>query len=120
MDAAIPFALKAVVWYPGEANSSPAEGATYLDLLKAFIENIRNVIFDSSLLLVIVQFPECIPWDGPGWWEALAVQMKVQDAIPFVYTAVSRDVCENNDLHPKSKKQLSLHIANILAKQQLL
>lgn len=117
LSVAIPFVLKAVVWYQGEANSSPAEGAMYLDLLKAFIENIRNVFFDPTLPFVIVQLPEYIPWDGPGWRGIQTAQMQAQDTIPFVHTVVSRDVCENDDLHPKSKKQLSLRIANILAKQ---
>ena len=112
----IPFSLKAVLWYQGEANSSVAEAAIYLDLLQAFIGNIRQDFADQSLPFVVVQLPVYIPWDGPGWRGIQAAQMKAQDVIDGVCTVISRDVCQNDDLHPKDKKQLSQRIADILLK----
>ena len=41
-------------------------------------------------------------------------QMRAQDVIPGVHTVISHDVFQNDDPHPRDKKQLSLHIAEIL------
>ena len=107
----IPFSIKAALWYQGEANSSVAEAAIYLDLLEAFITNTRNV-FRHNMPFIVVY----LPWDGPGWRGIQEAQMRAQDMIPCVYTVVSHDVCENNNLHPKNKKDLSLRITEILLK----
>lgn len=100
----IPFSVKAVLWYQGEANTSVAEAAIYLDLLDAFIANTRSDFQNDTLPFIVVQLPVYIPWDGPGWRGIRAAQMRAQDRIPGVRTVNNRDVCQNDDLHPKEKK----------------
>ncbi|MBQ2784879.1 MAG: hypothetical protein IJF02_00015 [Oscillospiraceae bacterium] len=112
----IPFSINAVLWYQGEANTSIAEAAIYLDLLDAFIANTRRVFQNSTLPFIVVQLPVYIPWDGPGWRGIQAAQMRAQDKIPGVRTVISWDICQNDDLHPKDKKQLGLRIAENLLK----
>ncbi len=110
----IPFPMKAVLWYQGEANSSVAEASIYLDMLEAFIGNVRAELQDPSLPFIVVQLADFAPWDGPGWRGIQAAQLKAQDEIPNVRTVICRDVCQTDDIHPKDKKQLSLRIIDHL------
>ena len=112
----LPFPVKAVLWYQGEANSSVAEAAIYLDLLEAFIGNVRMELQDPSLPFIVVQLADYAPWDGPGWRGIQKAQLQAQDAISNVYTVICRDVCQTDDIHTKEKKQLSQRIADILLK----
>lgn len=57
----IPFSVKAVLWYQGEANSSVAEAAIYLDLLEAFIRNVRSELQDPTLPFIVVQLADYAP-----------------------------------------------------------
>ena len=95
-------------------NSSVAEAAIYLDLLEAFIGNVRTELQYPSLPFIVVQLADYALWDGPGWRRIQAVQLKAQDIISNVRTVICRDVCQTDDIHPKDKKQLSLRIAEIL------
>ena len=112
----IPFPVKAVLWYQGEANSSVTEAAIYLDLLEAFIRNVRSELQDPALPFIVVQLADYAPWDGPGWRGIQTAQLKAQEIIPDVRTVICRDVCQTDDIHPKDKKQLSLRVAEILLK----
>lgn len=110
----IPFPLKAVLWYQGEANSSPAEAEIYLELLRAFIGNVRTELQDPSLPFIVVQLADYAPWDGPGWRGIQKAQLQAQGAIPFVHTVISRDVSQTYSLHPQNKSKLSQRISDIL------
>lgn len=110
----IPFPMKAALWYQGEANSSPAEAEIYLELLRAFIGNVRTELQDPSLPFIVVQIADYAPWDGPGWRGIQKAQLKAQDAIPFVHTVISRDVSQTDDIHPHNKSKLSKRISDIL------
>ena len=109
-----PYSLCAVLWYQGEANSSVRESEIYLDLLSAFIGNVRHQLRDETLPFVVVQLADYLPWDGPGWRGIQAAQLKAQDAIPYVNTVVCRDVCQNDNLHPVNKRDLSARIVDVL------
>ena len=110
----IAYPVKSVLWYQGEANSSIAEAAIYLDLLEAFIGNVRREQQDPSLPFIVVQLADYAPWDGPGWRGIQAAQLKAQDAISNVHTVICRDVCQTDDIHPKEKSILSKRIADVL------
>lgn len=109
-----PYALKAVFWYQGEANSSIRESEIYLDLLNAHICNIRDKFHDATLPFIVVQLADYLPWDGPGWRGIQAAQLKAQDVIPYVRTVITRDVCQKDDIHPKNKRDLSARIVDAL------
>ena len=48
---------------------------------------------------------------GPGWELIQKFQDEIQYEIPHVQTVVSKDVCEDDDIHPPTKRYLSEHIA---------
>lgn len=110
----IPYSVKAVLWYQGEANSGVVEANIYLDLLDAFIGNFRAELHDPALPFIVVQLADYDPWDGPGWRGIQAAQLKAQDTISNVRTVICRDVCQSDNIHPKDKKLLSLRIADAL------
>ena len=49
-----PFSFGNAVWYQGESNDSPAEGAVYVSLLGAMIQSWRREDRDEALPFVIV------------------------------------------------------------------
>ena len=111
----IAYSVKAVLWYQGEANSGVAEAAIYLDLLDAFIGNVRAEQQDPSLPFIVVQLADYAPWEGPGWRDIQEAQLKAQNTIANVRTVICRDVCQTDDIHPKEKRILSLRIVEALA-----
>ncbi len=109
-----PYSVGTVLWYQGEANSGVKEAGIYLELLRAFICNVRAQFRDETLPFIVVQLADYQAWDGPGWRGIQAAQMQAQDVIPYVRTVVSRDVCQKDNIHPVNKRDLSARIVNVL------
>ncbi len=110
----IPFSMKAVVWYQGESNCSDAESAIYTDLLESLIRSYRALFCDSELPFVVIQIADFDGRDFPAWHKIQQCQLDIGARVANVRTVISRDVCETNDIHPKSKKELSARIAATL------
>lgn len=110
----IPYSMASVLWYQGESNASIDEARIYLKFLDALTSSWREVFMDSELEFIIIQLADYIERDTEGWHLVQDAQMKAQDALKNVKTVVCRDVCENDDIHPRSKKELSLRIVKTL------
>lgn len=110
----IPFAFSGVVWYQGESDDSPAEGRVYAAELTELIRVWRADLRDESLPFVVVQIADCDERAGEGWKMVQAAQMQVGETVPYVTTVVSADVCETDDIHPKTKDKLARRIADAL------
>ena len=48
---------------------------------------------------------------GEGWHLIQRAQEKISSLVPMVYTVISRDISETDDIHPPSKHALGLRIA---------
>ena len=110
----IPYSMASVLWYQGESNASIDEARIYLKFLDALTSSWREVFMDSELEFIIIQLADYIERDTEGWHLVQDAQMKAQDELKNVKTVVCRDVCENDDIHPRSKKELSLRIVKTL------
>ena len=113
MSQAFPFPVGAVVWYQGESNSKGEEAYCYLQLLTEFIRICRNDFKDPDLPVVVVQIAD-LDGEGEEWKVIQKAQDEVQYIMPHVKTVVSKDVCETDDLHPKTKHHLSKRIVQAL------
>lgn len=110
----IPYSLSSVIWYQGESDTSEAEGRVYCDELAELIRCWRNAFYDIALPFVVVQIADFIPRKQEGWVLVQQAQIDVQSRISGVITVISRDICETDDIHPKSKSKLSERIADVL------
>lgn len=112
----IPFSLSGVVWYQGESDDTPEEGAEYKKELAALIDRWRADFGDDRLPFAIVQIADCDKRGGEGWKRIQQAQMDLSKEREQVQSIISRDVCETNDIHPPTKHLLAERIAAALMK----
>ncbi len=110
----IPFSMASVIWYQGESNASIDEAKIYLRFLDALTSSWREDFMDDALEFIIIQLADYDERNTEGWHLIQEAQLKAQDELKNVKTVICRDVCETNDIHPRSKKELSLRIAKAL------
>ena len=106
-----PFSVAAIWWYQGESNASDKESAIYGDMLSCLIDSWRVTFDDSALPFVVVQIADFDGRNNDYWHRIQQFQAEIPRKRPSVKTVISRDVCETNDIHPKSKQALALRIA---------
>lgn len=111
-----PFSLSGVVWYQGESDDTPEEGAVYGKELAALIDQWRADFKDERLPFTIIQLADCDKRGGEGWKRIQKAQAEIASVRERVQTVVSKDLCETNDIHPPTKHLLAERIAEALMK----
>jgi len=105
----IPYALRGVVWYQGEANSAPDRAVVYEYQLPALIADWR-ARWGFEFPFAWVQLPN---FDGgavrdwPRMREAMLKTLKVKNT----GMAIAIDVGEANNIHPKNKQEVGRRLA---------
>lgn len=114
----IPLTMKAVVWYQGESNGRPLEvSKIYKDLLKIFIKRWREDLKDDTLPFVVVQIHNFSKAPHPeGWALVQKAQAEIENEVENVYTVISSDISEENNIHPPTKLPLAIRIKEALEK----
>ena len=74
----------------------------------------RKDFRDEALLFIIVQIANTYHKMTEGWKLVQKAQKEVELKRPFVKTVVSGDVCETNNIHPKTKDKLAKRIAEAI------
>ena len=111
----LPAALRGVDWYQGESNVlRPAE---YAGLLKSLIAGWRVDFADPGLPFLVVQLPNYADGKFP-WWQLRAAQAQVVSEVPRAYLAVTIDLGEARDKHPRDKAELGRRLA-LLARRHV-
>ena len=110
----VPYQMSSVLWYQGESNASVDEARIYLRFLDALTSSWREAFLDSNLEFIVIQIADYDGRDTEGWHLVQEAQLKAQDELKNVKTVICRDICETDDIHPRSKKELSLRIAKVL------
>jgi len=107
----IPFGIRGVVWYQGEANNG--DGLAYLEKFRALIESWRAAWGQGDFPFLYVQIA---PWAGypagniEGVWESQREAL----AIPNTGMAVISDLVPNiNDIHPVQKLDVGERLARL-------
>nr|MCR5056765.1 hypothetical protein [Clostridia bacterium] len=62
----------------------------------------------------IADFKPRDEWHPEGWKAIQEAQKKAADSDPDIKLVVSRDICEDNEIHPPTKTALSERIAQTL------
>jgi len=109
----VPYTLKGVAWYQGEANTG--DSALYARLLPALVKDWRTQFKSPDLAFLPVQLSAFgAPLDTPqksGWAEIRDIQRKLEHDDSHVGMAVSADVGDRFDIHPTQKRQVGLRLA---------
>ena len=100
----IPYGLRGVIWYQGEANSFEVRQALlYRRQMELLIGDWRSR-WGEELPFAWVQLPNCRR--GPGWPLLREAQLQAL-AIPQTGMAIAIDVGESKDVHPKNKQEVA-------------
>lgn len=109
-----PYNVKAVIWYQGESDTSMAEAEVYDQELALLIDCWRAVFMNEDLPFVVIQIADYIDRQDAAWARLQQAQWDAQFLREKVKTILSKDVCENDNIHPASKKKLAERIAKNL------
>ena len=110
-----PFQVSAVVWYQGESNTSPAEGAVYADMLDALIAAWRGAYRFPALPFTVVQINDFdTPFSKDGWKLVQKAQETVASRTPGVRLVKISDLGQHELIHPVNKKAVAERIFETL------
>ncbi len=106
----VPFGIRGALWYQGESNNG--EGMLYFEKKKALIEGWRKIWNDPNMPFLFVQLAPFVygnsnPENLAGIWEA---QTKTLE-IPHTGMAVTVDIGNVKDIHPKNKQDVGKRLA---------
>lgn len=107
--------IKGVVWYQGEAESVHNDGAKlYFEKMRALIEGWRAAWKDDFPFYYVQVAPFAYGELGPGAYDSLAAIREGQCralALPKTGMAVTMDVGEVKDIHPRNKQDVADRLA---------
>ncbi|MDG2207568.1 MAG: sialate O-acetylesterase [Pirellulales bacterium] len=108
-----PFSVRGAIWYQGESNGE--EGDSYYHKMRALIAGWRKAFENPNLLFYFVQLanwqePNEDPAGGDGWAAVRDAQRKAL-SIPHTGMAVTTDIGEAGDIHPRNKQDVGDRLA---------
>jgi len=108
----VPYTMRGAIWYQGESNSG--EPDEYRVLLPLLIESWRED-FGEHLAFGIVQLAAFRPVSNDpvegGWALLRDAQLETARTVPGTGLAVTTDVGDANDIHPRDKKTVGERLA---------
>ncbi|HZZ42617.1 MAG TPA: sialate O-acetylesterase [Tepidisphaeraceae bacterium] len=112
------YAIRGVIWYQGESNAPyPAQ---YADVMTALIKSWRTAWNQGDFPFLIVQLANYdvthaieiqAPELGGGWPRIRAAQAKLASDLPNVGLAVTIDIGNPKDIHPRNKTEVGRRLA---------
>jgi len=105
----LPYAIRGAIWYQGESNNG--EGMLYHEKMKALIDGWRTVWNDPEMPFYFVQLAPYRyngnPENLPAIWEAQTATL----AISHTGMAVTVDIGNVGDIHPRNKQDVGKRLA---------
>jgi sialate O-acetylesterase len=105
-----PFAIRGVIWYQGEANASPDRASLYARLFPTMIRDWRNQWGEGDFPFLFVQIANWNTEPGELWPEVRDAQRRAL-ALKNTGMAVTIDIGDPVDIHPKNKQDVGLRLA---------
>jgi sialate O-acetylesterase len=105
-----PFAIRGVIWYQGEANSGPDRAPLYARLFQTMIRDWRNAWGEGDFPFLFVQIAN---WNTApdGMWPEVRDAQRQALALKNTGMAVTIDIGDPVDIHPKNKQDVGLRLA---------
>lgn len=104
----IPYALRGVLWYQGEANTHPGKGHLYQYQLPLLVRDWRK-LWGEDFPFAWVQLPN-FQRDGEGWMLVREGMLKTL-RLPHTGMAITIDIGDPKDIHPKNKQDVGRRLA---------
>jgi len=109
----LPCAIRGAIWYQGESNTDRAY--QYRRLLPALIHDWRQHFGAGDFPFYIVQLPNFQPaYPQPrdsAWAELREAQALTASSVPNCGLAVTIDIGDADDMHPKNKREVGRRLA---------
>ncbi len=108
----IPYALRGVIWYQGETNDN--RGYQYRTLFPALITDWRKQWGRPDLPFAFVQLASVLPPDPQpieSEWSEVREAQAMALSLPQTGMAVTIDIGEEKDVHPKDKQDVGHRLA---------
>lgn len=105
----VPYALRGFLWYQGEANSTPEKAPFYQHQLPLLVKDWRERWGGQDFPFAWVQLPNFVG-RGDGWSLVREAMFKTL-RLPKTGMAVTIDIGEEKDIHPKNKQEVGRRLA---------
>ncbi len=109
----VPYSIRGFAWYQGEGNAG--RSYQYRALLPALIRSWRSAWDNPGLWFLVVQLPNYRERrDQPGesgWAELREAQLMTMRSVPRVGLAVTIDLGQAEDVHPRDKSEVGRRLA---------
>ncbi|NIA28282.1 MAG: 9-O-acetylesterase [Actinobacteria bacterium] len=108
----LPFAIRGAIWYQGEANTDRAY--QYRTLFKTLIRDWRSHWGEGDFPFLFVQlanFMKRKPMPSDDAWAELREAQLMALSLPNTGMAVTIDIGDAKDIHPKNKQQVGRRLA---------
>jgi sialate O-acetylesterase len=103
------YSIRGAIWYQGESNT--VNPVLYRKLFPAMIRDWRRAWGEGDFPFLFVQLPD-IGIYRPHWnWPALREAQLMALSVPKTGMAVTIDVGDGNDFHPKNKQEVGHRLA---------
>lgn len=104
-----------ILWYQGESNRH--DGALYTRLLSGMVRNWRNLFQQGELPFYYVQVAP-YTWlenkpEAFEYAELREAQSKIREQVPGTAMAVTMDIADPNDIHPRNKQDVGYRLARL-------
>ena len=102
--------IRGVIWYQGESNAGSAERVQQHEIIfRSLVSSWRKAWKQPELPFLFVQLPNMNREHWPAFREQ---QRKLQSSIPDTGMAVTIDVGDANDVHPRRKRPVGERLAS--------
>ena len=105
-----PFAIRGVIWYQGEANSGPDRAPLYARLFQTMIHDWRTAWAEGDFPFLFVQIANWNTTPEALWPDVRNAQRQAL-ALKNTGMAVTIDIGDPNDIHPKNKQDVGLRLS---------
>jgi len=104
-----PYAIRGAIWYQGESNAD--RPAQYRKLFPAMIRDWRRVWEEGDFPFLFVQLANwSVPQPRSNWSELREAQLMTL-SLPKTGMAVTIDIGDASDIHPKNKQDVGYRLA---------
>lgn len=108
----VPYAIRGALWYQGEANVNRGDTAAYAEKMKAMVGGWRRAWGQGDFPFYFVQLAPFRYQQPPvvlaEFWEA---QARAAEQIPNCGMAVTIDIGDAGDIHPRNKQEVGRRLA---------
>ena len=107
----LPYTIRGTIWYQGENNASRGQGYLYRRLFRAMIEDWRREWGIGAFPFLFVQLANYGRVPGESTWPELREAQAMALGLANTGMAVTIDVGNPTDIHPKNKQDVGLRLA---------